>query len=92
MSATGKETKPALSAAHRKMLAAVRETGLVNFEQLGKIVAQVTPTLFDPGVAADDYVVKAYTDVLQIWKVGLQFGNLEEISALKAVAVEIEEE
>jgi hypothetical protein len=64
-----------------ELMRSIRDSSVVDFDQLGKLVARVTPELFDPGVVADDYIATGYTSVVHVWKTG-SGASLEEIAGL----------
>jgi hypothetical protein len=64
----------------------IREGDVVDFEKIGKLVAEVTPTLLDPGVAADDYVCRVASSVFAIVKLREMLPGLEEVIALRQMA------
>ncbi len=75
------------------VIAALRDSGVLNFEQLGKAVSQVAPTVFDPGTAAaGDYVVKGVESVIHIYKLDPAFLGLEEVESIRAMAAEVSAE
>lgn len=76
------------SARELELMKTVRDSGVVNFEQLGKLVAKVTPELFDPGVVADDYIASGYSSVIKIWKTGSGL-TLDNIAALRTISSEV---
>lgn len=80
-----------LSDKEMEIVNSIRDSGVINFDQLGKVVAQVAPALFDPGIAADDYIATGYSSVIRIWKTGIDFGGLEAMVALKNMANEMRE-
>lgn len=77
-----------ISARERDMITMIRDSGVVNFDQLGKLVAKVTPELFNPGIVADDYIASGYSSVIKIWKTGFG-GVLDKVAALRTVSSEI---
>jgi hypothetical protein len=74
-----------------EILATIRDSGVINFEQLGKVVSQITPALFDPGIAADDYVVKGIDSVIHVWKLSTALTGLEQIESLRTMGAEMRE-
>ncbi len=80
--------RSAMSDTEMKLMLSIRDSGVINFDQLGKVVAQVAPAVFDPGVVADDYIASAYTSVLQIWKTGSAPG-LENTENLRSIVGEV---
>ena len=76
-------------AQNKRMLDVVHSSGLVNFDHLGDVVKQVTPGLKSGGLAADDYVAKAYSSVVQVWKTGLTRPGLENVENLQRVGGQI---
>lgn len=74
---------------HKRALDIVHNSGLVNLDHLGDVVKQVTPGLKDGGLAADDYVAKAYTSVVQVWKTGLTLPGLENVAQLAKAGQQI---
>ena len=82
-------TRSSLSAEEMEIVKTIRDSGVINFDQLGKVVSQVAPSVFDPNVVADDYVAKAYSSVLQIYKMSQISLGLEEIASLKQMAGEL---
>lgn len=77
-----------LSPKEMELVMSIRDSGLINFDQLGKVVSQVAPALFDPGVVADDYIASGYSSVIKVWKTGSGPG-LEQIEALRSIGGEI---
>ena len=77
-----------ISAKERELMTQIRDSGVVNFDQLGKLVSKVTPELFNPGVVADDYIASGYSSVIKIWKTGMP-GTLDNIAALKSIATDL---
>lgn len=73
-----------------EIIKSIRDSGVINFDQLGKLVSKVGPALFDPDVAADDYVVKGYDSVIHVWKLREVLPGLENMAALKTMAEELE--
>lgn len=80
--------RSALSDKEMMLVRSVVDSGVVNFEQLGKLVSKITPDLFDPGVAADDYIATGYSSVIKIWKTSAPAG-LDQIEALRSIAPEL---
>lgn len=80
-----KTTKPTLSAQQVKMINMVRDSGAVDFDRLGKLVAKAGTQVFDPGMVATDYIASAYTSIIKVWETGA-LGSLEQINTLKEVA------
>jgi hypothetical protein len=74
---------------NKRALDIVHDSGLVNLDHLGDVVKQVVPGLKDTGIAADDYVAKAYTSVVQVWKTGLTMPGLENVAQLTQVGKQI---
>lgn len=85
----GKTLKQALSSKQLEMITTIKDSGVINFDQVGKIVSQITPALFDPGIAADDYVVKGVDSVIHIYKLRDEFAGLEDLAALKRMGEQI---
>jgi hypothetical protein len=81
-----------LSAKEWEIISTVHESGVINFDQLGKLVAKVSPALFDPGVVADDYIAKVYSSCIQVYHVGQQLAGLESVESLRAVRGELRED
>lgn len=69
------------------LMKTVRDSGVINYDQLGRLVATVTPQLFDPGVVADDYIATGYSSVIKVWKTGS--GVLESIPELRTLSQDI---
>ena len=80
--------RTSLSSREMELIKSVRDSGIVNFEQLGKLVAKVTPELFDPGVVADDYIASGYSSVIKIWKTGMG-PQLEGLEVLRNMGPEM---
>jgi hypothetical protein len=85
---TDSARRTSLSDKEMDLIRSIRDSGLINFDQLGKLVARVTPELFDPGVVADDYIASCYSSVIKVWKTGFGPG-LEGIDRLRSVATEL---
>jgi hypothetical protein len=71
-----------------EILSAVKESGIINFDQVGKLISKVGPSLFDSGLAAADYVVTAVNSVLRVWSWDTM-PNLGEITELKEMIGEV---
>lgn len=78
-----------LSAKETQLVNAIHKSDAVNFDAIGKVVADVGPQLFDPGVAADDYIAKAYSSVIQVWKTLGGVPQLEDMAALKQIGARV---
>jgi len=74
-----------VSEKERELLTSLRESGVINFNQLGSLVAKVGPSLFDPGVAAEDYVVKGVDSVIHVYKLRGEVPGLENIAELRSM-------
>lgn len=74
------------------MITALRDSGAIDFEQVGKVVSAVAPTVFDPGAVADDYVLKVVTSVFHVAKLGTEKKKLDEIEAVRKMAAEVRTE
>lgn len=83
-----KTTKAATGERQLKMIKELRDSGAVDFDRLGKLVAKVTPQVFDPSLVATDYVASAYTSVIKIWETGIE-GPLNRLDDLKKVSPKI---
>lgn len=68
---------------HQQLMKAVRDSGAIDFTKLGQVVSDVAPQLFDPNVAADNYVIKAVTDIIRIWKLDLTALGLGDVAELQ---------
>ena len=77
-----------LSTREMELIKTVRDSGVINFDQLGKLVAKVTPDLFDPGVAADDYIATGYSSVIKIWKM-MTAPQLDQVEALRKINADL---
>jgi len=53
---------------HMALMNTVKNSGAIDFKKLGDLVTQVTPQLFDPSIAADNYIASGYSDVVKVWK------------------------
>ena len=81
--------KSDLSAKEWEIVNTIKDSGVINFDQLGKLVAKVGPALFDPGVVADDYIASGYSSVIKVWKTGNVLPGLENVAALKGMVDKI---
>lgn len=79
--------RAALSDTEMTLMKTVRDSGVINYDQLGRLVATVTPQLFDPGVVADDYIATGYSSVIKVYK--MQSGILENIPELRTLSQDI---
>lgn len=74
---------PEYSDKHLKLMKDVTTSGLVDFQKLGQVVADVTPQLFDPGVVADNYIASGYSDVVKVWKTDLTSLGLDHAARIQ---------
>lgn len=74
-----------------KLIKAITDSGAINFEQLGKVMAQVAPQVIQsPPDPDSDYVFSVYSSFVKIfhWMPALAMENL---GALREMAAQIEE-
>jgi hypothetical protein len=75
---------------HLELAKAVKDSGAIDFDKLGEVVKDVAPKLLDnPGVAADDYVLRVAGNVIGAWKVAPSQIGLEAINQLQDMAKQV---
>jgi hypothetical protein len=79
-----------ISDRHRQLMTNIKNSGAIDFTKLGDVVTQVTPQLFDGDIAADDYIAKGYSSVVQIWKVGVPSDGLDQVAQLQNIAARVQ--
>lgn len=73
------------AAKSREFLQQLQKTGAVDFDRVGEVVKQVGPQLFDPGLAASDYIAKGYESVIHVWEIRPTELGLEQVSKIRDV-------
>lgn len=75
-----------LSDQHLALMKTVRDSGAIDFAKLGQVVTDVTPQLFNPDIAADNYIATGYSDVVKVWKTSItdvnQLANPAELQQM----------
>lgn len=74
---TEESERSALSDEEREMIQILRESKLINFDQIGPAVARILPDLFDRRAARGNYIISIVRKVLHI----VELPRLERIGA-----------
>lgn len=75
--------------ASQEFLKRLETTGAVDFNQVGELVKQVSPQLFDPGLAQSDYIAKGYESVIHIWEIRPADIGLDQVAKLRDVTQQV---
>jgi len=68
---------------HMELLNAVKDSGAIDFDKMGQVATEITPQLFDPQVAAGDYIASGYSSVVKVWKQMEDIQGIEQIAQLQ---------